>query len=88
MADRGGQTEFNPRHRILGAVILVTLAVILLPMILREQPPPKAPPPAREIMLPLPGSDTGSAPAAVVPPLAPVPPPPEPDPALGAVKKA
>jgi len=84
LADRGGQTEFNPRHRILGAVILVTLAVILLPMILREQAPPKEKPAAREIELPLPGSETApaSVTTAVAPPLTVAPPPPEPDPSL------
>lgn len=30
--------EFDPRHRIVGAIILVTLAVILLPLILDEHP--------------------------------------------------
>ena len=30
--------EFDPRHRIVGAVVLVTLAVILLPLILDEHP--------------------------------------------------
>jgi len=84
LADRSGQTEFNPRHRILGAVILVTFAVILLPMILREQPPPKEKPAAREIVLPLPGSETAPAPVTTVvaPPLTVAPPPPEPDPSL------
>jgi DedD protein len=86
LADRGGQTDFNPRHRILGAVILVTLAVILLPMILREQPPPKEKPAAREIALPLPGSEAvpESATPGVAPPSAVVPPPPEPDPSFAA----
>jgi dihydrofolate synthase/folylpolyglutamate synthase len=31
--------EFNPRHRIIGAVILVALAVIFLPMLLSDRPP-------------------------------------------------
>jgi len=31
--------QFNPRHRIVGAVILVALAVIFLPMLLSERPP-------------------------------------------------
>lgn len=30
--------EFDPRHRIVGAIILVTLAVIVLPLILDERP--------------------------------------------------
>lgn len=32
--------EFDPRHRIVGAIILVTLAVIVLPLILDEQASP------------------------------------------------
>jgi DedD protein len=40
MAERkAAEDEFNPRHRIVGAVILVALAVIFLPMLLHEQPP-------------------------------------------------
>lgn len=34
--DGGG--EFNPKHRIVGAVIVVSLAVIVLPMILSDEP--------------------------------------------------
>jgi len=30
--------EFDPRHRIVGAIILVTLAVVVLPLILDERP--------------------------------------------------
>ncbi len=32
--------EFNPKHRIVGAIILVSLAVIFVPMILDEREPP------------------------------------------------
>lgn len=40
MAERKeADDEFNPRHRIVGAVILVALAVIVLPMVLNEEPP-------------------------------------------------
>ena len=40
MAERkAADDEFNPRHRIVGAVILVALAVIFLPMFLSERPP-------------------------------------------------
>ena len=39
MAERKeADDEFNPRHRIVGAVILVALAVIFLPMVLNDQP--------------------------------------------------
>ena len=36
---RAAEDEFNPRHRIVGAVILVALAVIFLPMLLSDHPP-------------------------------------------------
>jgi DedD protein len=40
MAERKAADDtFNPRHRIVGAVILVALAVIFLPMFLSERPP-------------------------------------------------
>jgi len=40
MAERKNPNdEFNPRHRIVGAVILVALAVIFLPMLLSDRPP-------------------------------------------------
>jgi len=37
---REPEIEFDPRHRIVGAIVLVTLAVILLPLILDEHPNP------------------------------------------------
>lgn len=40
MAERkAAEDEFNPRHRIVGAVILVALAVIFVPMLLSDRPP-------------------------------------------------
>ncbi len=40
MAERKeADQEFNPRHRIVGAVVLVALAVILLPLLLSDRPP-------------------------------------------------
>jgi DedD protein len=40
MAERtSSDDEFNPRHRIVGAVILVALAVIFLPLLLSDRPP-------------------------------------------------
>ncbi|MBI3545765.1 MAG: SPOR domain-containing protein [Gammaproteobacteria bacterium] len=43
MADRDdARPQFNPKHRIVGAIIIVSLAVIFLPMIFDErQPPPE-----------------------------------------------
>jgi DedD protein len=63
MAERKeAEDEFNPRHRIVGAVILVALAVIFLPMVLNDHPTetPTAPvtviptPDSRVIVAPVP----------------------------------
>lgn len=41
MADRdGGRPEFNPKYRIVGAIVIVALLVIFVPMILNEREPP------------------------------------------------
>jgi DedD protein len=41
MADRDdARPEFNPKHRIVGAIIIVALVVIFVPMILSERQPP------------------------------------------------
>lgn len=41
MADRDdARPQFNPKHRIVGAIIVVSFAVIFLPMILDERQPP------------------------------------------------
>ena len=41
MADRDdARPQFNPKHRIVGAIIIVSFAVIFLPMILDERQPP------------------------------------------------
>lgn len=41
MADRDeARTEFNPKYRIVGAIVLVALLVIFVPMILDESEPP------------------------------------------------
>jgi DedD protein len=49
--------NFNPRHRIVGAVILVSLAVIFLPMVLdeRKQPGPAI---SRISQIPTPNANT------------------------------
>jgi len=44
MADRNdARPEFNPKHRIVGAIVIVAFAVIVLPLILRGREPPPAP---------------------------------------------
>ena len=41
MADRDdARPEFNPKHRIVGAIVLVALVVIFVPMVLNEREPP------------------------------------------------
>lgn len=41
MADRDdARPEFNPKHRIVGAIVLVVLLVVFVPMILSEREPP------------------------------------------------
>lgn len=41
MADKDdARLEFNPKHRIVGAIVIVALAVIFLPLILEERAPP------------------------------------------------
>lgn len=35
-----GAEDFNPKHRILGAVVLVAVAVIVVPMLLKQHEPP------------------------------------------------
>ena len=37
MPDYDEDSNFNPKHRIVGAIVLVVLAIILVPMILREE---------------------------------------------------
>jgi len=64
MAEKKDTAEqFNPRHRIVGAVILVALAVIFLPMILSERPPQV--PASSPTSLPVP--DSRAVPPAAAP---------------------
>jgi DedD protein len=47
MAENEGEApRFDPKHRIIGAIILVALAVIFIPMILDESHPPPETKPA------------------------------------------
>ena len=83
MAERKeAEDDFNPRHRIVGAVILVALAVIFLPMLLSDRPPETddssvAPggsvPETRIVVTPVPppGDRTASIPKPAVPEKAP-----------------
>ncbi len=66
MADKqDASQDFNPKHRVVGAIILVVLAVILVPLILRDRAPSEPIPPTAE--MPAPDS------RVVVTPLTPVP---------------
>jgi DedD protein len=50
MADRNeARPDFNPKHRIVGAIILVALVVIFVPMLLNENEPPPELKGAREM---------------------------------------
>jgi DedD protein len=40
MADNDVHPEFNPKYRIVGAIVLVALVVIFVPMVLNEHEPP------------------------------------------------
>lgn len=66
MADKQETSQdFNPKHRVVGAIILVALAVILVPLILHDRAPPAPTQPTAE----MPAPDT----RLVVTPLTPVP---------------
>ena len=43
MKQKDSGQDFDPKHRIIGAIVVVALAVILIPMILGEREPPPAP---------------------------------------------
>lgn len=43
MQDRDGASGFNPKHRIIGAVILVIAAVVAVPLLLNREAPPEPP---------------------------------------------
>lgn len=50
MADRNeARPDFNPKHRIVGAIVLVALVVIFVPMLLNENEPPPELKGAREM---------------------------------------
>lgn len=43
MQNRDGASGFNPKHRIIGAVILVIAAVVAVPLLLNREAPPEPP---------------------------------------------
>ena len=75
MAERKtAEDDFNPRHRIVGAVVLVALAVIFIPLLLSDRPPEPeavdptgmAKPETKTVVIPVtpPGTKPAAAPAA------------------------
>ena len=74
MAERKtAEDDFNPRHRIVGAVVLVALAVIFIPLLLSDRPPEPeavsptgvAKPDTKTVVVPVtpPGTKPGVTPA-------------------------
>ena len=105
MADRDdARPVFNPKHRIVGAIVLVALVVIFVPMILDEREPPaelkgvrEAPPrteitETRVVVTPVPAGEIkpgdSSEAAKITPPPAESKPAPEAKPAVPAEKPA
>lgn len=65
MADRDdARSEFNPKHRIVGAIVLVALVVIFVPMILSEREPP---PELKGMREPQPRTETAETKVVVTP---------------------
>ena len=83
MNERDDKHSFDPKHRIVGAVILVALAVIFLPMILNKTPEP----PAVETIGEIPSPDNKVV-VAPVPPLAATPIAPAQEPVSSAVTES
>src|SRR6266566_120177 len=69
MAKDDERPTFNPKHRIAGAIILVSLAVIFVPMLLEESTPPKS----TQSLTEIPARGAGGSDTKVV--ITPVPPP-------------
>lgn len=44
MAEREQSSGFNPKHRVIGAVILVAAAVVIVPLVLNKREPPASDP--------------------------------------------
>jgi DedD protein len=67
MADKDEAPKFNPRHRIVGAIVVVALAVLLVPMILDENQPPAELKSVTELPPPKAGSPAGETRVVVTP---------------------
>lgn len=77
MAEREQSSGFNPKHRVIGAVILVAAAVVIVPLVLNKREPPptdqKSDGPTKTIVadVPPPGttaqSPTASSPSTIAP---------------------
>jgi DedD protein len=67
MADKDEAPKFNPRHRIVGAIVVVALAVLLVPMILDENQPPAELKSVTELPPPKSGNPPGGTRVVVTP---------------------
>jgi DedD protein len=67
MAKDDERPQFNPKHRIAGAIILVSLAVIFVPMLLDESTPP----PENQTLTQIPERDAPAETRVAVTPLTP-----------------
>jgi len=67
MAKDDERPQFNPKHRIAGAIILVSLAVIFVPMLLDESTPP----PENQTLTEIPARDVPAETKVAVTPLTP-----------------
>lgn len=75
MSDSPRGSAFNPMHRIVGAVILVALAVVFIPMFLRPAPHgQKASPASPALVSPTPPAASPDSYSPSVPPMVPAPP--------------
>lgn len=68
MAKDNERPQFNPKHRIAGAIILVSLAVIFVPMLLDESTPP----PDNQTLTKIPDRDAPETKVVVAPVVPPV----------------
>jgi DedD protein len=67
MAKDDERPQFNPKHRIAGAIILVSLAVIFIPMLLDKSTPP----PENQTLTEIPARDAPAETRVAVTPLTP-----------------
>lgn len=52
MSQKDSPHDFDPKHRIIGAIVIVALAVVFVPMILSKREPPAETPPSAQSQAP------------------------------------